>query len=276
VAWIGAGVLTLVALAVRIPGLSQSLFGDELFTYDTAAVGSLHDLVHAVRTTEVSPPLYFFVVWLARRVGDAQLWLRLPSLLCGVALIPVVYAVGRRLVGSTAALVGAGFATLSPFLVWYSNEARGYALLALLVVCSTWSLLVALDRGGFWRWALLTVLVAAVLLTHYTGAFVVVAQAVWACWVRRERIRPILISFVVSLLALAVWLPFAPGDNGAIAFLVKLNPSSIGREALRALAGQSYARVEDLPGTIAYVVRTLAALACVAGAVAAVRSGRAD
>jgi uncharacterized membrane protein len=102
VAWIGAGVLTLVALAVRIPGLSQSLFGDELFTYDTAAVGSLHDLVHAVRTTEVSPPLYFFVVWLARRVGDAQLWLRLPSLLCGVALIPVVYAVGRRLVGSSA------------------------------------------------------------------------------------------------------------------------------------------------------------------------------
>ena len=275
-AWIGAGVLTLVALAVRIPGLSQSLFGDELFTYDTAAVGSLHDLVHAVRTTEVSPPLYFLVVWLARRVGDAQLWLRLPSLLCGVALIPVVYAVGRRLVGSTAALVGAGFATLSPFLVWYSNEARGYALLALLVVCSTWSLLVALDRGGFWRWALLTVLVAAVLLTHYTGAFVVVAQAVWACWVRRERIRPILISFVVSLLALAVWLPFAPGDNGAIAFLVKLTPSSIGREALRALAGQPYARVEDLPGTIAYVVLALAALACVAGAVAAVRSGRAD
>ncbi len=275
-AWIGAGVLTLVALAVRIPGLSQSLFGDELFTYDTAAVGSLHDLVHAVRTTEVSPPLYFFVVWLARRVGDAQLWLRLPSLLCGVALIPVVYAVGRRLVGSTAALVGAGFATLSPFLVWYSNEARGYALLALLVVCSTWSLLVALERGGFWRWALLTVLVAAVLLTHYTGAFVVVAQAVWACWVRRERIRPIVISFVVSLLALAVWLPFAPGDNGAIAFLVKLTPSSIGREALRALAGQPYARVEDLPGTIAYVVLALAALACVAGAVAAVRSGRAD
>jgi mannosyltransferase len=275
-AWIGAGFLTLLALAVRIPGLSQSLFGDELFTYDTAAVGSLHDLVHAVRTTEVSPPLYFFVAWLARRIGDEQVWLRLPSLVCGVALIPVVFAVGRRLVGSTAALVGAGLATLSPFLVWYSDEARGYALLALLVVASTWALLVALERGGLWRWSLVTVLVAAALLTHYTAAFVLIAQVVWACCVRRDRIRPVVLSFAVSVLLLAVWLPFAPGDNGAIAFLVKLGPSSIGREALRAVAGQPYARVEDLPGTLAFVVLGLAALACVAGAVVAVRSGRAD
>src|SRR5262249_17778935 len=66
-----------------------------------------------------------------------------------------------------------------------------------------------------------------------------------------------------------------PGDNGAIAFLVKLTPSSIGREALRALAGQPYARVEGLPGALAYVVLALAVLACAAGAVLAVGSGRA-
>ena len=113
--------LALAALAVRIPGLDQSLFGDELFTYDTAAVGSLHDLIHAVRTTEVSPPAFFVVAWLARRIGSDEIWLRLPSLVCGVATIPLVFAVGRRLVGSRGALVGAGLATLSPFLVWYSN-----------------------------------------------------------------------------------------------------------------------------------------------------------
>ena len=275
-AWIAAGILTILALAVRIPGLSQSLFGDELFTYDTAAVGSPQDLIHAVRTSEVSPPLFFFVVWLARRISDAQVWLRLPSLVCGVALIPVLYAVGRRLVGSTAALVGAGLAVLSPFLVWYSDEARGYALLALLVVGSTWALLVALERGGFGRWALVTVLVAGVLLTHYTALFVVVVQAMWACWVRRDRIQPVVVSYAVAALLVAIWLPFAPGDNGAIAFLVKLTPNTVAREALRAVVGQPYARVADMPGTLAFVALGLAAVACVAGAVFAVRSGRAD
>ena len=275
-AGLGAAVLTVVALAIRIPGLSQSLFGDELFTYDTAAVGSLHDLIHAVRTTEVSPPLFFFVGWLARRVSDAQTWLRLPSLVCGVALIPVVYAVGRRLAGSTAALVGAGLATISPFLVWYSDEARGYALLALLVVASTWALLVALERGGFWRWALVTVLVAAALLTHYTAFAVLFAQGLWACWVRRDRVAPVLLAYLVAALIVAIWLPFAPGDNGAIAFLVKLTPDTVGREAVRAAAGQPYARLADLPGAVAFVALALVAADCVAGAVVAVRSGRAD
>jgi len=261
---------------VRIPGLHQSLFGDELFTYDTAAAGSLSDLFHAVRTTEVSPPLFFVVAWLARRAGDAQVWLRLPSLVCGVALIPVVYGAGRRLVGPAGALVGAGLAVLSPFLVWYSAEARGYALLALLVVASTWALLVALERGGPWRWALVTVLVAAALLTHYTALFVLVAQAVWAGWTRRDRLGPIVLSFVVAALLVAVWLPFAPGDNGAIAFLIQLTPDTVAREALRAFAGQPYAKVAGMPGTVAFVALGLAAAAAVAGAVVAVRSGRAD
>jgi mannosyltransferase len=274
--WLGLAGLTAVGLAVRIPGVGQSLFGDELFTYDTAAVGSLGDLIHAVRTTEVSPPGFFVVVWLARRIGDAQVWLRLPSLLCGVATIPLVFAVGRRLVGSPGALLAAGFATLSPFLVWYSAEARGYALLALLVLASTWALLVALERGGVWRWALVSVLVAGALLTHYTAGFVVVAQALWALWVRRDRAREVLVAMGVAFGLVAIWLPFAPGDNGAIAFLVKLTPDTVAREALRAVAGQPYARVADLPGTVAFVALALAALAAVAGAVVLARSGRFD
>jgi mannosyltransferase len=268
--------LALVALAVRIPGLEQSLFGDELFTYDTAAVGSLHDLIHAVRTTEVSPPAYFVVAWLARRIGSDEIWLRLPSLVCGVATIPLVFAVGRRLVGPWGALVGAGLATLSPFLVWYSNEARAYALLAFLVVASTWALLWALERGGFGRWALLTVLVAAALLTHYTALFVVAAQALWALWIARERMVPLLASLAAAALIVAAWLPFAPGDNGAIAFLVKLTPDTVAREALRAVGGQPYVKVADLPGSAGWVALGLGAALALAGVACAVRAGRAD
>jgi mannosyltransferase len=268
--------LTALALAVRIPGLGQSLFGDELFTYDTAAVGSLSDLFHAIRTTEVSPPVFFVVVWLARRVSDAQVWLRLPSLACGVALVPLVFVVGRRLVSPPAALVGAALTAVSPFLVWYSDEARGYALLAFLVLASTWALLAALDRGGLWRWALVAALVAAALLTHYTAAFVVGAQALWALWARRERWRALVAAYAAGAVAVVAWLPFAPGDNGAIAFLVKLNPDTVVREWLRAAAGQPYVKVGSLPGTVGLVALGLAAVAAVGGAAALVRSGRVD
>jgi mannosyltransferase len=273
---LGVAGIALVALAVRIPGLGQSLFGDELFTYDTAAVGSLPDLIHAVRTTEVSPPAYFVVAWLARRVSDAQVWLRLPSLVCGVALVPLVYYAGRRLMATPGALTAAAFAALSPFLVWYSDEARGYALLACLVVASTWALLVALDRGGGWRWTLVGALVAAALLTHYTALFVIAAQALWAVATRPDRWRPLVLAHAAAALVVVVWLPFAPGDNGAIAFLVKLTPDTAVREWLRAAVGQPYVKVGDLPGTAGLTAAAFGGAAALAGAFAAMRSGRSD
>ena len=215
-------------------------------------------------------------MWLGRRVTDADVWIRIPSLVCGVALVPMVFMVGRRLVSVPAALAATGFVALSPFLVWYSAEARGYALLAVLVVGSTWALLVALERGGFWRWALLAVLVAATLLTHYTALFVIGAQFLWALWTARDRWRPLVGAHVAAAVGVAWWLPFAPGDNGAIAFLIKLTPNSVVKEGLRAVLGQPYLPVKELPAAGGLVTFGLATLLALAGAVVVLRSGRGD
>ncbi len=70
---------------------------------------------------------------------------RLPSLLAGTATIPVVYLLGLRTVAAPAALIGAAVVTLSPFTIYYSAEARGYALMILLVALSTLAMLLAVD-----------------------------------------------------------------------------------------------------------------------------------
>ena len=60
--WAGAApaavfTLVLLALALRLPGLGQSLYGDELFTYELAIRPSLGDALAGVRSSlEVSPP----------------------------------------------------------------------------------------------------------------------------------------------------------------------------------------------------------------------------
>ena len=71
----------------------------------------------------------------------------MPALVAGVASIPLVYAVGVRTVGRGAGLLAAALTTLSPFMIFYSAEARGYGVLMALVLASTLALLIALDDG---------------------------------------------------------------------------------------------------------------------------------
>ena len=73
------------------------------------------------------------LAWLwVQAFGTGEVGLRLFSAVAGVATVPVVYAVGRTLASRRIGLVAAALAATSPYLVFYSQEARSYALFALL------------------------------------------------------------------------------------------------------------------------------------------------
>src|SRR5207237_1835887 len=96
-------------------------------------------------------PLYFWLVWLSTRcVGLTEWGVRLPSLLAGIGLIPVMYFAAARLLGSRlAGLTAAAIVALDGALFgWYSQEARPYALVQLLAVVHVWIFfeLVRVDR----------------------------------------------------------------------------------------------------------------------------------
>jgi hypothetical protein len=87
--------LTAIAFALRYATLHDSLAGDELFMFRIVHGNSLRDALHIVRETEKTPPLFFVLVWGAAKLGDPTVWLRVPSLVFGTLLVPVVYAHGR-------------------------------------------------------------------------------------------------------------------------------------------------------------------------------------
>jgi hypothetical protein len=93
-----AGAITLGALALRLPGFDQSFYGDELFTYDVATRPGLGGVIDGLQSgMEVDPPLFHVLAWLSAKLADPVPWLRLPSLVAGVATVPLVYAPARRL-----------------------------------------------------------------------------------------------------------------------------------------------------------------------------------
>jgi hypothetical protein len=208
-------VLALVAVGgvLRLVVAGQDLFADELSTYWVVTTHGLPGVVRTVSTTaEISPPLGFVLSWLTTRIGHSPELVRLPALVAGIGSIPLVYAVGVRTVGRAAALLAAALTTLSPFMIYYSAEARGYGVLMALVLLSTLALLRALEDGRRRWWVAYGACVCLAAYTHYTSVFVLAVQLGWAFWVHPRARRPLLLATSVAALLYLPWLPSLKGD----------------------------------------------------------------
>ena len=224
--WALAGIVGLGA-ALRIRAARQDLFGDELATYWVVTTRSFTGVVRTVATNaEITPPVTFLLSWLATRVGESVEMLRLPSLLAGVATILLVHAVALRALGRRGALVAAALTALSPFMVFYSSEARAYAVMMALVVLSTLALLRAVDTGGAGWWALHALCVALAAYTHYTCIFVLVAQFGWVLLAHAPARSRLVLATGAAAAAFLPWLPSVRGDldSPTTAIMGRLSP----------------------------------------------------
>jgi hypothetical protein len=176
-------VLVIAALAVgaalRFWHLDrEGLWLDELFTARVVTRESWAGL-RAELAGDVHPPLYFALlrVW-SMVAGTSDVALRLPSVVAGVATIPLVARLADRLYGRVAAAPAAWLLALAPFAVGLDREARGNALFGLLALVGCVLVVDARDarRGAPLAYALVA---AALLYTHVFGAFVLLVHALW-------------------------------------------------------------------------------------------------
>jgi mannosyltransferase len=276
---LAVGALTLLALGLRVAAMDESFFGDELFTHLISTRPDLHAVLAGVRSTlEISPPLFFVIAWLFGKIGDPFVWLRMPSLLAGVATVPLVYVLGARTVGRAAGLAGAALFALSPFAIFYASEARAYALMTLILVLSTLALLRALETNERRWWAGFALLQAAAMYSHYTAVFVLAAQFGWAFLARPGRRRPLFLASAAAAVLFAPWVPLMIDDSNApnqeiIGALEPFGVNTVARNTGRLVDGGPFAPLTDLPGTPAFVMLGLATLIGLGGLVFALRRG---
>ncbi len=211
---VAVAALTLLGAALRLYRL-----GHQGFWFDEGNTALLVHLAPGkmlglIPQSESTPPLYYCVAWLWARVfGYGEVGLRSLSAVCGILLVPVVYAAGARLISRRAGVIAAALAACSPLLIWYSQEARSYQMLALLSSLSLLAFAYARSeptRRVLAAWVLASALALA---THYYAVLAVVPEAVWLLWVHRSR-RPVQIAVgVVALCGLGL-IPLAISQHG--------------------------------------------------------------
>jgi MFS family permease len=278
--------LTVLGAVLRIIVAQQSLFGDELSTYwisATHSLGGVLSLLYSsghIQHAEITPPLSFVASWLTTRFGSTAFLLRVPSLLAGIATIPLVYALGVRSVGRRAGFVAAAFTCLSPFMIYYSSEARAYGELMFFVTAAVLSMLLALDTGRTRYWVAYALASAAAFYTHYTCVFVLGVAFVWVLWAHPRTRRQALLANVGAALLLTPWIPGLIRDLQSptvkiLSAIAQFTPGAIRVDLEHWAIGYPYAlsHTSSLTGTGLSALPGVAALCLLALAVVAAAVG---
>jgi uncharacterized membrane protein len=200
--WIVVG-LTVLAAGLRFATLGlQSYHHDEVVTASRILRGSFGHAMDAVGFSESAPPLYYALAWAwTQLTGTGEWGLRALSAVAGVATIPVVYLVGLELHGRRAGLLAAALAAVNPMLLWYSQEARAYALLAFFCSIALLYFVRAQRYGRRRDLVLWGVFSALALATHYFAVFPLIAEVFLLARRRgRETLRGLWIIAVACLL----------------------------------------------------------------------------
>jgi hypothetical protein len=166
---------------------------------------SIEDLLSIVQGDRGGAPLHFLAAWTVVQLDGGLIALRVVSALAAVASVPVMAALLARVAGRKTALVGTVLVSGSWMLLFHGVYARMYSLFLLTSALSYLALLVALRRGGVWRWALWAAVAVLTVAVHPYGALVLASQGLFIL-VTRARMREAVAAFsVVALAGVPFW-----------------------------------------------------------------------
>jgi hypothetical protein len=231
--WVVAGGLGLTVAAALVRGLARPgrpMWGDEAFTlalvsYPAAEVWEF--LTHREINGGIYTVLLRALLSLTGPLGiDGLAAARGLSALFGVAAVPALHQLARRLAGERVALLAGLLLAVNQFHVSYSLEGRGYTLAVLLVILSSSALVSLLDEPRWGRALRFGLLAGLATWAHLFAALVLAGQALAALLhprLRAARGQPLAGLALGAALSLLIMARGAWGDAGQVGWVGALD-----------------------------------------------------
>jgi uncharacterized membrane protein len=183
--------ILVVCFLLRLISLNQSLWLDEAISANVAKNYSYSEIVSKFSPSDFHPPLYYLMLksW-ASVFGYSEVSLRMPSVIFSLVTIYVVYLLAGE---GTALLTG-----LNPLLIYYSQEARMYSLVTMLLM-----LAVYFFRKKKYGW--FNVLAFLSFMTFYGSVFLLAALAGYL--LIKKKYKELILSNVGIVAAILVLSP---------------------------------------------------------------------
>lgn len=164
----------------------QSFWNDELLSVGNIGIPFIH-LITNPNDINIMPLFYFFIHPF-QGLENHEFWLRFPPMVFGSLSILLFYFVSRNLVDKRTGILGALLFAISPFHIWYSQEARPYALLIMLSLLSILLLQRLLKNPGqFWLKISFIIVTTAVFYSHQLGIAIIGFEGIYLLLAARTR-----------------------------------------------------------------------------------------
>lgn len=171
-----------VGIGVRVALFAgrRSLWLDEAMLALNVVTRPLRSLLRPLDYEQAAPPLFLWAEHaMARLFGVSEVALRAVPLLAGVGALMLIWRLGIRLFDPATGAVAAALASVSPFLVYYSNEVKPYETDAFFAAAVMYAGLEAGSEAGWPRRLIaLAVLGTIAVAASVPAAFVL--PGVWA------------------------------------------------------------------------------------------------
>ena len=201
-----------VSLALRTQAIHARYWIDEGLSVGIAShpIGDIPGLLRQ----DGSPPLYYLLlgVWV-HLFGIGEAHTHMLSLIFALLTVPVAFYGARTLFGDKAGWIAAVLAAICPYLTYYAQETRMYALVALLgaALAASFAATFAQRRRG---WLPVFVVSTTLLMySHNWGLFLAAGSVVALGWLwqrsadRRTFVRDGVIAYGLIALFYLPWVP---------------------------------------------------------------------
>lgn len=211
--------ILLLAFCLRLFRLDErEMWYDEAFAvlYAEKEIGAI---IYGTATpiegaaADIHPLLYYFFLHHWMSFGQAPVIVRFPSVVFGLLSVCLVFRLGRELFDARVGILAAGLTAISPFHIWYSQEARMYSLLCLSSLLSIYLFVKVWKEGKWFHWAAFTIFAALSLYVHNLAFLTLLTLDLFVLLRRRwELLRPLFVSHVVIGFLFLPWLLLLPGQ----------------------------------------------------------------
>lgn len=218
--WQGSGAkacvvvaILLISAALRVHQVTiPVIWLDEAFSVLLSRLSPEQIVFHTAR--DVHPPFYYLLLhyWM-QGFGSDALGVRSLSVCAGVATVGMAMLLTRELASWRAAMLAGLLLAFFPMAVRYSQEARMYALLGLLLIAAIYMLWLWVSRQKTRYLVAYCVLMVAALYTHYFAALCALANWVYLSLARDAQGKVLALSrawWVGHAAMVAAYLPWLP------------------------------------------------------------------
>lgn len=203
--------LVLGALASYNLG-ATSFWRDEISSvvFAHASIPDLLTIIDRERRVAGLPNMatYYLVLHFWLVVGETEARVRLLSVLAGVATIVPIYLTAKRIGGWVAGLVAGALFAVIPYVVHYSQDARGYSMSMLAAAALTWLVIKATERQTVGWWLAYGITAALGLYVHFFVALVIAVHGIWVLAARRMPPWRALVAGALPVVIAAAPLPY--------------------------------------------------------------------